>query len=98
MPFLGDILTSAPADLTERLLDAFDVQAIYNRDKHQVTIHATITDATPKTIRDLLADPRYHHNRGPAAKITLTIQPGTLGRPPGPALGRFGVEGGFFAG
>ena len=34
--------------LTERLPDAFDIQTVYNRDKHQVTIHATITGATPK--------------------------------------------------
>ena len=33
LPYLGDILTEAPAGLTERLLDVFDVQAVYNRDK-----------------------------------------------------------------
>ena len=48
LPFLGGILTSAPATLTERLLDAFDVQAVYDRDKNQVTIHATLTGATPQ--------------------------------------------------
>ena len=47
LPTLGDILTGAPAALTEKLLAAFDLKAIYNRDKHQVTIHATLTDATP---------------------------------------------------
>jgi hypothetical protein len=47
LPTLGDILTGAPAALTERLLAVFDIKAVYNRDKHQVTIHATITDATP---------------------------------------------------
>ena len=62
LPYLGDILTHAPAGLTERLLDGFDVQAIYNRDKNQVTIHATLTDATPQAIRDLLTDPRADHN------------------------------------
>jgi Domain of unknown function (DUF397) len=46
LPNLGDIRTGAPPALTERLLDAFDVQAVYNRDKHQVTIHATITGAS----------------------------------------------------
>jgi len=48
LPILGDILTEAPAVLTERLLDVFDMQAVYKRDKDQVTIHATLTDATPK--------------------------------------------------
>ena len=62
LPHLGDVLTDAPAGLTERLLDAFDIHAVYNRDKHQATIHATITDATPQAIRDLLADPRADHN------------------------------------
>jgi len=66
LPALGDVLTCAPAALTERLLAAFDIQAIYNRDKHQVTIHATITDATPQAIQDLLTDPRADHNRQPA--------------------------------
>ena len=67
LPFLGDILTSAPVGLTERLLDAFDVQAVYNRDKNQVTIHATLTDTTPQAIKDLLTDPRADHNRQPAS-------------------------------
>jgi len=71
LPFLGDILTEAPASLTERLLDVFDMQAVYNRDKNQVTIHATVTDATPQAIRDLLTDPRADHN------TPLPSQPGT---------------------
>jgi hypothetical protein len=44
----SDYGPGAPAALTERLLAAFDIKAIYNRDKHQATIHATITDATPR--------------------------------------------------
>ena len=71
LPNLGDILTGAPPALTEQLLDAFDIQATYNRDKHQATIHATITDATPQAIRDLLTDPRADHNTPPPS------QPGT---------------------
>jgi len=71
LPHLGDILTSAPAGLTERLLAAFDIQAVYNGDKHQATIHATITNVTPQTIRDLLADPRADHN------TPLPSEPGT---------------------
>ena len=76
---LGDILTGAPAALTERLLAAFDIKAVYNRDKHQVTIHATITDATPQAVLDLLSDPRADHNKQPAShraqppKIMLPI-------------------------
>ena len=39
--------------------------------KDQVTIHATITDATPQAIRDLLTDSRADHN------TPLPSQPGT---------------------
>jgi hypothetical protein len=53
-----DVLTGAPVRLVEQLLDAFNVQAVYSNDLHQVTIHVTITDATPQTITDLLNDPR----------------------------------------
>ena len=67
LPALGDILTGAPAALTERLLAAFDIKATYNRDKHQVTIHATLTDTTPQAVLDLLTDPRADHNRQPAS-------------------------------
>ena len=42
LPHLGDILTGAPPALTEQLLDAFDIQATYNRDKHQATIHGRV--------------------------------------------------------
>ena len=71
-------LTDAPAALTERLLAAFDIQAIYNRDKDQVTIYATLTDTTPHAIKDLLTPAptttgRQHHNRGPHLKIMLPI-------------------------
>ena len=74
LPTVGDILTSAPAALTERLLAAFDVKATYNRDKHQVTIHATITDATPQAVLDLLSDPRADHNTQPASGPVSALQ------------------------
>jgi len=90
LPFLGDILTEAPASLTERLLDVFDMQAVYNRDKGQVTIHATVTDATPQAIRDLLTDPRADHTTPPPSQPGTTSQDHvshltrhTGGRPPG---------------
>jgi hypothetical protein len=52
------ILASAPARITEALLAAFQAQALYNNHDHQVTIRATLTDDTPRTIAALLADPR----------------------------------------
>jgi site-specific DNA recombinase len=74
LPTLGDILTGAPAGLTERLLDVFDIKAVCNRDKHQVTIHATITGAAPQAVIDLLTDPRADHNRQPASGSAPAIQ------------------------
>ena len=70
---LGDILTDAPAALTERLLAAFDIKATYNRDKHQVTIHAT--DATPPSRHR----PGHRPPRRPqqAASTTASISPRT---------------------
>jgi hypothetical protein len=63
LPYLGDIVTNAPEVLIEKLLAIFDLSAVYNRDKHQLTIHATITSATPQALRDLLTDPRADHNQ-----------------------------------
>jgi hypothetical protein len=58
LPVLGDILTGAPAGLAEQLFEAFRVQAVYSKAHQQVTIRATITDATPDAVTRLLADPR----------------------------------------
>jgi hypothetical protein len=57
------------------VLAAFDIQAVYNRDKHQVTIHATITDATPQAVLDLLTDPRADHSRQPAPQPASSLAP-----------------------
>jgi site-specific DNA recombinase len=74
LPSLADIITHAPEGLIERLLAAFDLQATYNPGKHQMTIHAVITDATPQAAADLLADPRADHNRAPAPARPATTQ------------------------
>ena len=74
LPILGDILTGAPAGLTEQLFEAFHVQAVYSKELHQVTIHVTITDATPHAIAQLLADPRITSATQPAATPARTSQ------------------------
>ncbi len=33
-----------------------DLQALYNKNLHQVTIHATITDSTPRKVATIAAD------------------------------------------
>jgi hypothetical protein len=47
-----------PARIREALLTAFDIQALYRSDMHQVTIWATLTSDTPRTITAPLTDPR----------------------------------------
>jgi DNA invertase Pin-like site-specific DNA recombinase len=71
LPILGDIITGAPAGLTEQLFEAFNVQAVYNKQKQQITIRVTITDATPQAITELLNDPRLTPGT-PLAKPQLT--------------------------
>jgi site-specific DNA recombinase len=56
LPLLGDLLTDAPARLQQQLYDAFDLQALYNKNMHQVTIHVTITDSTPRAVAAIIRD------------------------------------------
>jgi hypothetical protein len=52
---LGDLLASAPPRLQQQLYQAFDIQALYKKNMHQVTIHATITDSTPRAVAAITA-------------------------------------------
>jgi len=56
LPLLADLLADAPARLWQQLLAALDIQALYNKNLHQATIHATITDSTPGTIAAIIND------------------------------------------
>jgi site-specific DNA recombinase len=56
LPNLGDILASAPRRLQAALYEAFGIELLYNNDIHQVTIWATITDSTPRTVAAIIAD------------------------------------------
>ena len=47
LPLAGDILPGLPAELKARLLEAFDIQVLWNKPGRQATVHAEITDATP---------------------------------------------------
>jgi site-specific DNA recombinase len=55
LPILGDLLAGAPPRLQQQLYQAFDIQALYNKNLHQVTIHATITDSTPRAVAAITA-------------------------------------------
>jgi len=67
LPIAAHVLADAPARIKEALLAAFDIQALYRSDKNQVTIWATLTENTPRTIAALLDDPphrqRHRHRR-----------------------------------
>ncbi len=56
LPMLGDRLAQAPARLQQQLYDAFDLQALYKKNTHQVTIHVTITDSTPHAVAAIIND------------------------------------------
>ncbi|MGH3193925.1 MAG: recombinase family protein [Streptosporangiaceae bacterium] len=64
LPIAAAVFTDAPGRIKEALLTAFDIQALYRNDKNQVTIWATITEDTPRTIAALLADPRTDSDTG----------------------------------
>jgi hypothetical protein len=55
LPLLGDALPSLPAAIQARLFAAFGLELIYNKQDHQVSIHATITPATPQTLAAIIA-------------------------------------------
>jgi hypothetical protein len=52
---LGGLLADAPARLQQQLFQAFDLQALYNKNMHQVTINVTITDSTPRAVAAIIA-------------------------------------------
>jgi hypothetical protein len=60
LPLLGDLLADAPARLQQQLYDAFDLQALYKKNMHQVTIHVTITDSTPRAVAAIINDADDH--------------------------------------
>jgi len=58
LPHATAAFGAAPDRIKEALLAAFDIQALYSKDTDQVTIWATLTEDTPRTIAALINDPR----------------------------------------
>ena len=58
LPTIAAALADAPDKIKAALIAAFDISALYNREDHQVTIRASLTQDTPRTIAALLTDPR----------------------------------------
>ena len=67
LPTAAAAFTDAPDRIKEALLTAFDIQALYRHDQDQVTIWATLTEDTPRTIAALLDDPRTDSDTDTAA-------------------------------
>jgi hypothetical protein len=70
LPTLGGILTDAPQRLQAQLFAALDLQLIYKKDTHQVTIYATITPATPYALAAIIDT-----SEPPTSANTATLTP-----------------------
>jgi hypothetical protein len=73
LPIAAALFTDAPDRIKEALLTAFDIQALYRHDQDQVTIWASLTDDTPRTIAALLQDPRTDSDTDPATPAQDTF-------------------------
>jgi hypothetical protein len=56
LPTLPGRLQDAKPATRARLYQAFDLHLLYNKEMHQVTIHATITTSTPGLLAAIIAD------------------------------------------
>ena len=65
-------------------MTAFDIQALYNKEMDQVTIWASLTEDTPRTVAALLADPRTDDDTGPAATADPARHLAAVHSGPGP--------------
>jgi site-specific DNA recombinase len=83
LPVVAAILDDAPERIKAALIDAFGIQALYNKDMNQVTIWASLTDDTPRTIAALLTDPRTDNDTGHA---DATPRPAAVHSGPGPIV------------
>jgi hypothetical protein len=53
-PDCAALPATAPPHLQQQLHAAFDIQALYKKNTHQVTIHATITSTTARTVAAII--------------------------------------------
>jgi hypothetical protein len=89
LTMLGDILADTPASLQAQLFAAFGLELIYNKEDHQVSIHATITPSTPTPSPTSSPAANPHHPRRTICPFPTTPQVvlvGTTARPGGRTL------------
>jgi hypothetical protein len=81
LPALAGVFTNAPQRLQAQLLQALDLQLIYKKDTHQVTIYATFTPATPHALAAIIntsEPPTSSGNVHPLAqhhRVSWLVQP-----------------------
>jgi hypothetical protein len=51
----GDVLAGASPSFQQELYQALDLQAVYDKAGHQVSLSATITDTTPLAVTAIIA-------------------------------------------
>jgi hypothetical protein len=85
LPTAAGLLAGAPERINAALIDAFGIQALYNREDHQITIWASLTEDTPRTIAALLTDPRTDNDTGLS---DATPRPAAVHSGPGPIVPR----------
>jgi site-specific DNA recombinase len=71
LPALAGRLADAPPRLIAQLLDALNINAVYNKTRNRAVIYATITPATPRALTALAAD---SHPTTPAP-VSLFVSP-----------------------
>src|ERR1022692_3001726 len=73
IPLLAGNLGQLPERIQAALYQAFDIQLLYRKDMHQVTIWATITGSTPDAVAAIIND--AGHNPAPATPSPAPAQP-----------------------
>jgi hypothetical protein len=82
LPLLASTIDLEPEHIQAALYQAFDIQALYKDDMHQVSIFATITTSTPQAVAAILT----HTGPDPAARTPDLAQPSALGPAETPAI------------
>jgi hypothetical protein len=83
IPLLAGNLSRLPERIQAALYQAFDIQLLYRKDMHQVTIWATITDSTPHAVAAIIND--ASHDPTPATSPAPT-QPTPAPEPASPPM------------
>jgi len=82
IPLITANLGQLPERIQAALYQAFDIQFLYRKDMHQVTIRATITDSTPHAVAAIITDTDHDpHQPPPTPPSPHQHQP-----PPAPRL------------